>query len=190
MVKNVNDYLEEIQEKFPSLSQSEIRKIVTFGFRMYTYVNKRGADVLIKSDGGTKITAMTGYLTNDSLKHYTRGLFKWRMKERIMYGLKNKKWDGYYYFGMTDENHHLLTDQLNRKAKRIVNLDHVFCYKVLDEIYHDHSVDYIYKLKYPDEVGYKIYFKKFKEKKVDIEYVDINKESTWHRKQQIVLQKD
>ena len=39
-----------------------------FGFRIYGYVNRRGADVLIKSDMGTKITAFTGTLTKDALK--------------------------------------------------------------------------------------------------------------------------
>jgi hypothetical protein len=47
ILKTVNDYIPAIQEKFPSLSESEIRKILKFGFRIYGYVNKKGADVLI-----------------------------------------------------------------------------------------------------------------------------------------------
>lgn len=191
MVTKVNDYIPKIQEKFPSLSETEIRRIITFGFRIYYYVTLRGGDVLIKSDiGDTKITAMNGYLTWDSLKHYSRGLFKWRIKERILYSFRNTVWDGYYYFGIMDEKHHILTDQLHNNRQKYIQLDKIFCYKVLNEIYHDHSIDHIYRLKYPCEVGYKIYFKNFREKKLDIEYVGINMESTWYKNQQILSQKD
>lgn len=192
IIKTVNDYLPLIQEKFPSLTESEIRKILKFGFRIYGYVNKRGADVLIKADNTKeeKIIAMTGNLTFNSLKHYIHGLLAWRIKERILYSFRNTEWNGYYYFGIMDEKHDILLNQLNNKRKRIVQLDNVFCYKVLNEIYHDHAVDHIYRLDYPVDVGYKIYFKKFNEKKIDIEYVGINKESTWYRNLQTLSQTD
>lgn len=192
MLKQVNDYIPQIQEKFPTLSESEIRRILNYGFRIYAYINNRGGDVLIKSDTSKneKITAMTGFLTWDSLKHYTRSLFKWRIKERVLYGLKNTEWDGYYYFGIADEKHYLIKDQLINNKKKYILLNHVFSYKVLKELYHDHSIDHIYKFKYPDEVGFKIYLKNFKELKTNIEYVGINKESTWYRNQQTSLQTD
>lgn len=186
MIKTVNDYIPQLKEAFPQLSETELRRIVTFGFRIYYYVIRRGGDVLIKSDFSKQqnIIAMTGWLGLDALKHYTRGLFKWRIKERILYSFRNTKWNGYYYFGVMDEKHHLLLDQLNNGRKKFIELNHVFCYKAPKEIYHDHAMDHIYRLKYPCEVGYKIYFKKFREKKIDIEYVGINTESTWHRKLQ------
>ena len=183
VIKKINDYVPQIKEKFPSLSESEILRIVKFGFRIYGYVNKRGADVLIKSDtaNATKIIAMTGELRWDALKHYIYGLFKWRIKERILYSFKNTEWDSYYYFGIMDEKHNILLDQLLNNRKKYIQLNHVFCYKVLNEIYHDHSIDHIYRFKYPIDAGYKIYFKNFKELRIKIEYIGINKESTWHR---------
>ena len=192
MIKQVKDYLPQIQQVFPSLTESEIRKILNYGFRVYGYVNNRGGDVLIKSDSSKneKITAMTGYLTYDSLKHYIRGLFKWRIKERVLYGLRNTEWDGYYYFGMMDEKHDILLDQLNNNRKKYVLMNHVFCYKAPKEIYHDHAIDHVYKFKYPIEAGFKIYFKNFKELKTNIEYVGINKESTWYRNLQTPSQTD
>ena len=88
------------------------------------------------------------------------------------------------------KKHDELLDQLKNGRLKYAVLEHVFCYKVLKEIYHDHSIDHIYRLNYPDDVGYKIYFRKFREKKALIEYVGINKESTWHRNQQTVLTED
>jgi hypothetical protein len=182
ILKTVNDYIPQIQEQFPMLSEKEIRRILNFGFRIYGYVNKRGADVLIKNDGTfPKVIAFTGYLTWDSLKHYQRGLFKWSMKERILYSFRNTEWDGYYYFGMQDEDHHLLLDQLSNNAIKYIKLKNVFCYKAPKEIYHNHKIDYVYKLKYPDEVGYKIFYRNFREEKCDISYVGINPESTHFR---------
>lgn len=192
MIKTVDDYLEAVHEKFPSISTGEIKKILNFGFRIYSYVNRRGADVLIKSDYSREenIIAMTGGIRKDPLDHYINGLFKWRMKERILYSFRNTKWDGYYYFGIADEHHHKLLDQLNNKRLRNIRLDHVFLYKAPKEIYHDHYIDHVYKIKYPMEFGYKIYNKKFNEKKKDIEYVGINKESTWYRNLQMSSQED
>ena len=103
------------------------------------------------------------------------------MKERILYSFKNTKWDGYYYFGMQDEEHHLLLDQLKPNKKKYVNLEKIYAFKVLKELYHDHARDHIYRVKYPCDIGYKIYWKKFRELKINIEYVGINTESTWYR---------
>ena len=47
MLKTVNDYIPKLKEKFPSLSETEIRRIGSFGFRIYYYVTKRGGDILI-----------------------------------------------------------------------------------------------------------------------------------------------
>ena len=183
MLKTINDYIPKLKEKFPSLSETELRRIVSFGFRIYYYVTKRGGDILIKSDNSKeeKIIAMNGDLRWDSLKHYIHGLHKWRIKERILYSFRNTEWNGYYYFGVMDEYHDILLNQLNNNRIKFIKLDHVFCYKAPKEIYHDHSRDHIYRLKYPVDVGYKIYFKKFREKKTEIEYVGINTESTWYR---------
>ena len=196
MVTKLTDYIPQIKEKFPSLSEGEIRKIVSFGFRIFHYVIMRGASVSIMStsdtlDGEpTKINAITGYLTWDSLKHYINGLHKWRIKERILYSFRNTEWDGYYYFAMAETKHKQMVEQLENTRLKFIQLDSIYCVKVLKEIPHDHSLDFIYRLKYPFDVGYKIYFKKFREKKTDIEFVGINTESTWYRNQQIPLTED
>ena len=76
MVKTIDDYVQITCERFPQLSEKEIKKILTFGFRMYHYINKLGCDMLIKDDVTLKYTMFTGELGYDALKHYTRGLFK------------------------------------------------------------------------------------------------------------------
>lgn len=194
-IKRLEDYIPELHERFPQLSELELRKIVRFGLRIFSYILNRGGDVSFSYSDPTKIgftfAAITGNLTYDSLKHYKYSLLKWSIKERILYSFKNTPWDGYYYFGIADEHHYKLTDQLNKKGTlKFVQLDHVFAYKAPKEIYHDHSIDHVYRLKYPCEVGYKIYWKKFRELRTDIEYVGINKESTWYRNLQTVSTED
>ena len=44
-----------------------------------------------------------GRLGTDVLKHYQRWVVKWRMKERMLYKLRQEEWDGYYYIGLTDK---------------------------------------------------------------------------------------
>jgi len=92
MVKTIEDYIQIVHNQFPQLTEKEIKKIITFGFRMYHFVNKMGCDVLIKDDMTTKYTMFTGQLGYCPLKHYNRGLFKWRMKERMLYRLKKIEW--------------------------------------------------------------------------------------------------
>ena len=49
MVKQVKDYVDRVQEKFPYLSKSEINKIITFGLKRYSWINKMHGDVLLKN---------------------------------------------------------------------------------------------------------------------------------------------
>ena len=51
------------------------------------------------------MTAFLGTLRVNALDQWKTWVTGWRMKERIMFKLKKKKWDGYYYIGLTDAQH-------------------------------------------------------------------------------------
>lgn len=186
MVTTIDDYMQVVCERFPQLTEKEIKKILTFGFRMYHYVNKMGCDVLVKDDVTNKYTMFTGNLGYCPLKHYNRGLFKWRMKERTLYRLKKIEWDGYYYFGVNEEKYQDIKKQLETKNRRNIQIGKMFFYKVLKEIEHDHSVKHIFKVKYPIDCGYKFIVNKYSTK--ELEYIGENKIKIWNTKEQTVFQ--
>lgn len=49
-IKRIEDYYDEVQNRFPDLTRQEIDKILKHGMRSFFTLNARGADVLIKSD--------------------------------------------------------------------------------------------------------------------------------------------
>jgi len=45
MIKYVDDYIDKLQEKYPNVLRSDIKKIVNFGFRLMFRLVRRGLDV-------------------------------------------------------------------------------------------------------------------------------------------------
>lgn len=48
-IKYVDDYVDKVWEKFPSLTRKEIEYILKFGLRSFYTHNVYGGDVLLKS---------------------------------------------------------------------------------------------------------------------------------------------
>jgi hypothetical protein len=79
------------------------------------------------------MSLVTGVLFKDKLKNYQRFLIKWRMKERFLYRITGKQWDGYYYIGLPENKHQELLKQT--KQKKVLK-DVYFC-KIKKELYHN-----------------------------------------------------
>lgn len=160
MIKEVNDYVDDVHEKFPDLSRDEVKKIMQFGWRMYHYFNKCGADVSIVDWTYNKFLMHTGILRLDSFKHYLFTLFKHRVKTRLLFKLRLLEWDGYYYFGLTEEKYKDYLEQKAKPRKKIFKFEGIYMYKLFDEVKFNKGFKYIFKTKYPD-IGYKFYLKKY-----------------------------
>ena len=107
-----------------------------------------------------------------------------------MHYFKQTPWDGYYYFGLTEERAEELNTLLSNNKKRVIYLENIFYYKHQSEVYFNHAFDFIYRIKYPMDIGNSFYMKKKRVNKHDLSYVGINNESTCHKKkQQTPLQK-
>lgn len=175
MVKAVADYVDIVQKKYPYLSKSEINKILTFGLKMYQYVNSMHADVLIcYRSPGDNLTAHCGTLGMDSLKHYYRFLVKNRMRERVLYKLRKQKWDGYYYIGLRDSQH----AALRKKGKSITFTD-VYLTKVKKELFHAPYIKHIWRVPYLMDCGWKFHVDKLKTEHA--EYLGKNKYENYHQ---------
>lgn len=174
MVKQVSDYIDEVQKKFPILSKSELNKIITYGLKMYVYVNKNHCDVKVHNLTDEPVMMHCGKLQSDTLKHYKWWCLKWRMKERMLSKLRQEKWDGYYYIGLTDDQHESLV-----KRGNMVYFKDVYCTKLKKELYHLKYIKHIWRVPYPMDCGWKFFVKELKSEHA--EYLGENQYEKYHQ---------
>lgn len=174
MQKDVRDYIPQIQQKFPMFTWTEIYNILSYGLKIYSWVNKMRCDVLLCHRSDDVMTMFQGMLGYDTLKHYKRWMMKWRMKERILYTLKQKKWDGYYYIGLYDWQHAEIKKQHKRKTFR-----NVYFTKIKNELHHAKYVKYIWRVPFPTDCGWKFFIESFSSDKA--EFVEENNYEKYHQ---------
>ena len=92
-LKRVEDYYDQIKEKFPEITEKQIDKILKFGFRSFYTHTLYGGDVLSKSP---YFTMYCGKMFGDNLMYYKYWLLKSRIKLRIKYKRNKTPYSGYY----------------------------------------------------------------------------------------------
>ena len=130
--KTIQDYYEAICQEYPNIPESDIKRILNFGFKSLYLHNSYGGDVLINRKD---FWFYTGQLTNDSLLWFNYYVKKLITKIRILYKRKKVEWDGYYYFALSAAQY---TDYLNQKNKKgrprkKFTFNKVVLYKIYDE---------------------------------------------------------
>lgn len=174
--RKLKDYIKQVQQKFPIFTQEDLHTILHYGLVMYAYANRQHCDVIFyKKSDEESISLITGMLGCDPLTHFWRWVNKWRMKERLFYKLKGKKWDGYYYMGLTEETHRKL---LSQKGKRKV-IENTHLLLVKDELKHLKWVKHIWRIPWPMYHGWKFWIKQHKSDK--FEYVGENNYELYHQ---------
>lgn len=157
MVKNVSDYVDDVQKKFPFLTKVEINKIITYGLKKYATANKMHADVLLQNLIDEPMTAFCGRLGVDALQHYRRFIVKNRMRERCLFKFRKEKWDGYYYIGLTDEQQKNL-----KKRGKTVYFKNVYLTKLRKELYHLPFVKHLWRVPMIEDLGWRFFKEDFK----------------------------
>ena len=108
-------------------------------------------------------TMYIGKIFNDKLKFFNYRILKESIKLRIKYKRAKTQWDGYYYFGLSDEEfEQYLTNfrefgQGNKSKgarRRKITFPKIKCYKLLEECKIHPINKHIFKLKYPEDVGF------------------------------------
>lgn len=172
MVKEVKHYISEVQKKFPFLTESELNKILTFGLRRYAWVNKMHCDVLLCNRIDEPINIFIGRLGFDTFKHYLNWVTKYRLKERVLFKILKKKWDGYYYIGLDDKDHAIISKQGKKK-----HFKNVYLTKIKKELYHNKIVKHIWRIPWTSDCGWKFFVEKLN---IEAEYVGPNKFEQYH----------
>ena len=130
--KTVQDYYEQISAEYPTIPKSDIKRILKFGFKSLYLHNNYGADVLLQRNG---FWFYCGKLMNDSIEFFKYYKRKLAIKIRILYKRQKIKWDGYYYFALTQKQYDNYLSQKNSVGRPKKHFDYgtVVLYKIYDE---------------------------------------------------------
>lgn len=146
-------YYKNVLEKFPELSEKQLDKIVKHGLSTLYLYNLYGGDVLLKNP---KYTMYFGRLFKDNIIFAKYSKLKWKIKLRIKYRKAKTKYDGYYYFGLTDEWFEKYKSQIKHfgRKRKIFHFDYIYLYKILEECEHDQRLNHFFRIKYPEDCGF------------------------------------
>ena len=101
-IKTIKDYYKQLKEQFPDVSENDIKKICSFGWKSLYLHNSYGGDVCIND---SNFWCYIGHLKKNSLDYYNYYRKKLALKIRVLYKRKKIQWDGYYYFALTDNQY-------------------------------------------------------------------------------------
>ena len=155
-IKYLEDYLDKMCEKYPEISKVSMQKILAYGLRSMYLHNLYGADTLHKIP---TFTMYCGKLFTDDLRFYKYWKMKTTKKLRIMWNKRRPKYDGYYYFGLTDKQYQELLSQqphYGRKKKKF-KFTKVRFHKILEEVEIAHQFKHVFRIPYPEDVGFTIW---------------------------------
>ena len=164
--KYVDDYVDRVHEKFPTVSKSAIKRILQFGTKSFYTHNLYGGDVLLRAP---YFTLYCGRMFKSNLVFYKYWKIKYKIKFRIKYKREKRKYDGWYYFGMTEEEYQTYKIQSKNKRRKSFTLNTFFAFKIFDELLLDRKYKYFFKFKFPVDVGFKFYKKEYSIK--NFEYI-------------------
>lgn len=130
--KTIQDYYDQIYKEYPTISKSDIKRILQYGFKSLYLHCSYGGDVLLNRLG---FWFYCGQLTNNSVRWFEYYKRKIKIKLRVLYKRKQIPWNGYYYFALSENQYNDYLSQKNKKGrpKKNFTFSHVVLYKIYDE---------------------------------------------------------
>lgn len=159
-VKTINDYYEQLYERFPEVDPKDIKRIVQFGWKSLYLHNSYGGDVVLHQND-TPFWCYIGFLRKNSLKFMPYYIRKLIIKLRVLYKRYKTPFDGYYYFGLSEkqyEEQYLPYVHKRGRKRKWFTFHKINLYKILDECkLKGYGFKYFFRTAYPDFIGYRQY---------------------------------
>lgn len=165
-IKRIEDYLDQIQELYPNVPKSDLKKILNFGWKSLYLHNSYGGDVVIKDQN---FFAYFGRLMNNSLSWFAYYKKKLATKILILFKRHQKgcSFDGYYYFALTPPQlKDYYSQQKGRGRKRsYYTFKNIILYKCKEEcIVREAEKPYLFRVRIVADIGWHIFKREFKTK--------------------------
>ena len=162
-IKNVNDYVDSVHEKFPELTKQEVKRILVYGWKMILQYVNAGNDVSIVTK---KEFMFIGNIPTNALTTFKNYCYKLSKRIAYMFKKTNSKWDGYYYFARQESQY---LDYLKQSKKQYKTFKDVFLYKLLEELRIENaSAPYIFRLAEDKTDWMHKYYKEIKTKNAEL----------------------
>lgn len=111
----ISDYVDKVHNLYPFLKLKDLAKIVNHGIRQISVNLKRRIDVYIKKDNRfIYFGDINLFCKNKPEKYYAKKL---RKKFCKLWHLLKPKWDGYYYFGLSEQEFKLYFKPTRKQKK-------------------------------------------------------------------------
>lgn len=141
-------YFDKIKEKFPELSEAQIKSIVYYGVRALFMLSHYNVD--IKCQQGRFFTYF-GELLRQKEEYQKYRVLKMTALYRMLYSREKKPYSGKYYFMLSKELH----EQMPKKKKdKAWPIKAVRAYKIPEEA-ELHDGTFLYEFDWPEDVGYR-----------------------------------
>lgn len=141
-IKNVNDYVDSVREKFPELTKQEVKRILVYGWKQIIQYISAGNDVSIITN---KEFMFIGEIPKNSLSTFKTYCSKLSKRIGYMFKRTKSKWDGYYYF---TRNENQYAEYLSQSKKKYKIFKNVILFKLLEELkVYNPAAPYIFRLK-------------------------------------------
>jgi len=149
-------YYDIVIERWPELTHKQVDKIVKKGLMSLYMYNLYGGDVLVRNNN---FTMYFGKLFKSNLVFYKYWQIKWKIKLRIKYKKAKTKHDGYYYFGLSDEEFKKYKSKIKSTGRRRekFNFEKLYLYKIKEEAFLQRGYRHFFRIKYPEDCGFAMY---------------------------------
>ena len=162
-ITKVDDYIDAVHELHPDLTKEEIKRILVYGWKMILQYVSFGNDVQILS---SKIFFFIGKIPSSALAVFNNYCYKLAKRIQYMFRRTKAKWDGYYYFGITENQYQEYLRQGRKKVKTFKNIK---LYKLLEECkISEHSKPYIFRLNEDKTAWFSKFYKEIKTKNAEL----------------------
>ena len=149
--------MDALQEKFPTISKKDLKRVCQYGSKQLYLLNSYGGDVFLKDKD---FWCYIGFLGKSALAHFAYYKRKLSTKLRVLSKRKKIEWDGYYYFGLTENQYQEYVSQQKHRGRprKKYTFHKVFLYKLLDECkIKEHCATRIFRIPYNSEIGFCYY---------------------------------
>ena len=160
-IKEVRDYVDDVQKKFPEVSKKDIERILKFGFRVLHLHESYGGDILLKSHQIPNFFFLLGELTFSNIKHFQYYVRKMITKIRVIFNKSKPIYNGYYYFALSEKQYkERIMDKQSPLGKKKKKFEYgpIMLYKVEKEcLVKEYNNPYIYRIPIITELRFKIF---------------------------------
>lgn len=160
-IKEVKDYVDDVQKKFPEVSKKDIERILKFGFRVLHLHESYGGDILLKSKEIPNFFFLLGRMTFSNIKHFQYYVKKMITRIRVIFNKSKPIYNGYYYFALTEKQYQeRIMDKQSPLGKKKKKFEYgpVMLYKIEKEcLVSEFNSAYVFRIPIITDLGYKVF---------------------------------